>query len=68
MFGLFRHIHVVESLPNFLQVTSIGFLQWEGVNLHLKKQPKKSKSESIIRGGARLVLNFFFVDINFKTW
>lgn len=59
MFGLFRHIHVVESLPNFLQVTSIGFLQWEGVNLHLKKQPKKSKSESIIRGGARLVLNFF---------
>lgn len=59
MFGLFRHIHVVESLPNVLQVTSIGFLQWEGVNLHLKKQPKKSKSESIIRGGARLVLNFF---------
>lgn len=61
MFGLFRHIHVVESLPKFLQVTSIGFLQWEGVNLYLKKQPKKSKSGSSC-------IEFFFVDMNFKTW
>lgn len=64
MFGLCRHIHEVESLPKFLQVTSIVFGSGEGVNLYFKKQPKKSKSESIIRGGARLVLTFF-VDINF---